>query len=192
MPSGYEPLVVDNGSTDGSADIAHDLGARVITESQRGYGAACNAGVEAATDEIVCFMDCDGSLDPRSLLSMVRCLTAEEGDLVLGRRVPDKGSWPPHARLANALLAWHLRRKSHVPIHDVSPIRVVRRDMLHALELTDRRCGWPLEMIVEAARASWRIVEVPVAYHARMGRSKVTGTVRGTVHTVADMWVVVR
>jgi hypothetical protein len=148
--------------------------------------------VAAATNEIVCFMDCDGSLDPRSLVSMIRCLAVDEGDLVLGRRVADKGSWPPHARVANALLAWHLRRKNHAPIHDVSPIRAARRDMVLALELADRRCGWPLEMIVEAARASWRIVEVPVPYRARIGRSKVTGTVRGTVHTVADMWALVR
>jgi dTDP-L-rhamnose 4-epimerase len=192
MPTSYQPLVVDNGSTDDSAAIARRLGARVVTEPMPGYGAACNAGLEAASDGIVCFMDCDGTLDPRSLPILTRQIVDGDADLVLGRRQPDRGAWPPHARAANAALAWRLRRTSGVYIHDVSPIRAARRDMLLALELTDRRCGWPLQLIVEAALSSWRITEVPVPYHLRYGRSKVTGTMRGTVQSVSDMWPLVR
>jgi glycosyltransferase involved in cell wall biosynthesis len=192
MPTSYRPIVVDNGSTDDSALIARRLGARVITEPVLGYGAACDAGLRAADDEIVCFMDCDGTLDPSSLPMLTEPISAGAADLVLGRRIPDSGAWPPHARVANALLAWRIRNTSGARIHDVSPMRAARRNMLLALGLTDRRCGWPLQIIVEAARASWRIVEVPIGYHLRYGRSKVTGTARGTAQTIADMWPVVR
>jgi Glycosyl transferase family 2 len=148
--------------------------------------------LEAASDEIVCFIDCDGTLDPQSLPTVTRPILDGDADLVLGRRQPDQGAWPPHARAANAVLAWRLRKTSGLHIHDVSPVRAARRDMLLALGLTDRRCGWPLQVIVEGARSCWRITEVPVPYHVRYGRSKVTGTMRGTVQTVADMWPLVR
>jgi glycosyltransferase involved in cell wall biosynthesis len=192
MPADHRPIVVDNGCTDGSGDLARRMGAEVVTESRRGYGAACNAGLEAAVDETVCFMDCDGSLDPRWLPSMTAYITAEVADLVLGRRVPDKGAWPLHARVANGALTWRLRKRTGAVIHDVSPMRVARRDELRSLGLVDRRCGWPLEVIVEAARASLRIIEVPIPYHVRVGRSKVTGTLAGTAHTVTDMWPLIR
>jgi glycosyltransferase involved in cell wall biosynthesis len=192
IPASYRPIVVDNGSTDDSALIARRLGARVITEPVPGYGAACDAGLRAADDEIVCFMDCDRTLDPSSLPMMIKPISDNDADLVLGRRIPDRGAWPPHARVANALLAWRIRKISGADIHDVSPMRAARREMLLALGLTDRRCGLPLQILVEAARASWRIVEVPVRYHHRYGHSKVTGTLRGTAHTVADMWPLVR
>lgn len=192
MPPQHRPIVVDNGSTDGSQQIALRLGARLIVEPERGYGAACHAGLEAATDEIVCFMDCDGSLDPRSLPILTEHVAGGRADLVLGRRVADKGAWSPHARIANAILTRRLRKKVGVTIHDVSPMRAARRNMLRGLALDDRRCGLPLQTIVEAARSSWQIVEVPIPYHVRYGRSKVTGTLRGTSHAVVDMWAFVK
>jgi glycosyltransferase involved in cell wall biosynthesis len=192
MPAQHRPIVVDNGSTDGSPQLALRLGARVICEPQPGYGAACHAGLEAADDEIVCFMDCDGSLDPRSLPGVTDQVAQSRADLVLGRRMPDKGAWSPHARIANAILTLRVRKKTGVAIHDVSPMRAARRNMLRELALHDRRCGWPLEVIMEAARSSWHIVEVPIPYHLRYGRSKVTGTLRGTSQVIADMWPLIK
>ncbi len=187
MPPGYEPLVVDNGSSDGSAEIAAAHGARVVTEPRRGFGAACFAGLAAARTEIVCFMDCDGSLDPRELPRVADPLAAGESDLVLGARQAEPGAWPPHARIANRILAMLVRRRAGLDLTDIGPMRAGRRQGLLGLELTDRRFGWPLEMVLRAAEAGWRIEEVGVTYREREGRSKVTGTVRGTVRTARDM-----
>ena len=184
MPDGYEPIVVDNGSTDGSAALAARLGARVVHEPQRGFGAACWAGLAAARAGVVCFMDCDASFDPAELPRVAGPVAAGERDLVLGAR---HGSWPLHARAANALLAAELRRRTGVPLRDLGPMRAARSEALLALGLRDRRFGWPLEMVLRAADADWRIGEVGVTYHPRAGRSKVTGTVRGTVRAVRDM-----
>ena len=184
MPDGYEPIVVDNGSTDGSAALAARLGARVVHEPQRGFGAACWAGLAAARGGVVCFMDCDASFDPAELPRVAGPVAAGERDLVLGSR---HGSWPLHARAANALLAAELRRRTGVPLRDLGPMRAARSEALLALGLRDRRFGWPLEMVLRAADADWRIGEVGVTYHPRAGRSKVTGTVRGTVRAVRDM-----
>ena len=192
MPPGYRPIVVDNGSTDGSSRIAQDLGARVVREPVRGFGAACYAGLRAATDAVVCFMDCDGSLDPVDLPVVAGPVVEGRADLALGERVPDHGAWPFHARLANRILAWEVRRRTGAPLRDVGPMRAARREELLELGLRDRRFGWPLEMVLLAARAGWRILEVPVPYRARSGRSKVTGTVAGTVRAVRDMTRVLR
>ncbi len=187
MPSRCRAIVVDNGSTDGSADVAHSLGALVVHEPQRGFGAACFAGLLAAESEVVAFMDCDGSLDPREVPAVAEPVVAGEHDLVLGRRVATtRAAWPWHARLANRALAAYATRRG-APIGDLGPMRAAPRERLLALGLQDRRFGWPLEMVLRAARAGWRIGEVPVAYAPRIGRSKVTGTVKGTVRTVRDM-----
>ena len=130
MPPGYDPIVVDNGSTDGSGELAAALGAR---------------------------------------------------------RPAPGAAWPAHARLANGVLARELRRRAGVRITDIGPMRAARREALLALGIRDRRFGWPLEMVLRASAAGWRIEEVPVTYLAREGRSKVTGTVRGTVRAVRDM-----
>ena len=185
MPEGFEPIVVDNGSSDGSAEIARRLGAAVVAEPRRGFGAACWAGLNAATDPVVCFMDCDGSLDPRDLPRVVERLAG--ADLVLGARVPEPGAWPLHARAANRLLALELRRRAHVGLRDLGPMRAADRAGLLSLGIADRRFGWPLEMVLRAARAGWRIDEVVVGYAPRIGRSKVTGSVRGTARAVRDM-----
>ncbi|WP_035126124.1 glycosyltransferase family 2 protein [Conexibacter woesei] len=188
MPPGFRPIVVDNGSTDGSAEVAAALGARVVTEPRRGFGAACHAGLLAARAEVVCFMDCDGSLDPRELPDVVAPVAGGTADLVLGARAPvARGAFPIHARAGNAVLARAVRRRAGVAITDLGPMRAARRTALLDLGLRDRRFGWPLEMVVRAAAAGWRIEERPVAYLPRVGRSKVTGTVRGTARTVRDM-----
>jgi glycosyltransferase involved in cell wall biosynthesis len=187
MPDGYRAIVVDNGSTDGSARIAADLGAVVVTERRRGFGAACHAGLAAASADVVCFCDCDGSLDPRQLPSVAGPVLAHESDLVLGRRRPTTaGAWPPHARIANQLLAYRLRRAG-VQLRDLGPMRAVRRAALLDLAVADRRSGYPLETVLAAARAGWRITETEVDYAPRTGRSKVTGTLTGTLQAVRDM-----
>ncbi|MFG1697624.1 glycosyltransferase family 2 protein [Nonomuraea sp. NPDC049309] len=188
MPDGFHPIVVDNGSTDGSARIAAELGATVVTEPRRGFGAACHAGLEAAASDVVCFMDADASLDPAQLPRVADPVTAGERDLMLGRRVLASGaSWPLHARLGNAVLAGVLRRRTGVPLRDLGPMRAARRVPLLDLGLIDRRFGYPLEMVLRAGAAGWRIGETGVDYLPRRGRSKVTGTVRGTLRAVGDM-----
>ncbi len=193
LPAGYRAIVADNGSTDGSARIAEDLGALVVVETRRGFGAACWAGLMAASDDIVCFMDCDGSLDPHDLPRVVEPVLSGTADLVLGARRPTtRAAWPLHARVGNAYLARQLRRRTSYPLTDLGPMRAMRRVPLANLRLTDRRSGWPLEMVLRAHAAGWLVTEVPVDYASRTGRSKVTGTVRGTARAVRDMTGVFR
>lgn len=192
MPEGYRPIVVDNASTDGSGELAAALGAQVVLEIQRGFGAACFAGLTAAVDDVVCFMDCDGSLDPSALPHVAGPVLAGTADLALGERRPEPGSWPLHARIANRVLALEVRRRTGVPLKDLGPMRAASREGLLRLGLKDRRFGWPLEMVLRAAAAGWRIVEVPVTYRARSGRSKVTGSLRGTLRAVKDAGMLLR
>ncbi|WIM93056.1 glycosyltransferase family 2 protein [Actinoplanes oblitus] len=192
MPPGYRAILADNGSTDGSPDVARRLGARVIDVPDRGYGAAVHAGVLAAdpADGVVCVLDADGSFDPADLPRLADPVRAGDADLVCGRRRPASvAAWPVHARLGNAVLARRIRRDTGLPVHDIAPIRALRRDALLGLELRDRRFGYPLELLLGAARAEWRVREVDVVYHPRAAgtRSKVTGTVRGTLRAVRDM-----
>ena len=178
--------MVDNGSEDGSDAIAAEHGAEVVHEPRRGFGSACFAGLEAAGSEIVCFMDCDGSLDPRELHRVSGPVADGRADLVLGTRIAESGAWPLHARVANRALGLMVRRRAG-RLTDIGPMRAARRVALLGLELRDRRFGWPLEMVLRAADEGWRIEEVPVSYSRREGRSKVTGTVQGTARTIADM-----
>ncbi|PPF75450.1 glycosyltransferase [Subtercola sp. Z020] len=228
LPAGYRAIVVDNGSTDDSAAVARSLGALVVTETQRGFGAAAHAGLLAATADVVAFCDADASMDPAELPRMVALLrgagvdgtttvagtapagsatsgtattstagtststststTTDTADLVLGRRRPiARGSWPLHARLANRALSLLIRLRARIRLHDLGPMRVARREPLLALGLEDRRSGYPLEMVLRANAAHWNIVEVDTGYSPRVGRSKVTGTLRGTVGAITDM-----
>lgn len=189
MPAGFEPIVVDNGSTDGSAEVAVRFGARLVSEPRRGFGAACFAGLLAADAPVVCFMDADGSLDPRDLTQVAVPILEGDADLVLGaRRACGRGAWPVHGRIANRVLAIELRRRTGVRLKDIGPMRAARREPLLALGLIDRRFGWPLEMVLRAARAGWRLTEVDVGYRPRRGgQSKVTGSLRGTMVAVRDM-----
>ncbi|MFB7169413.1 glycosyltransferase family 2 protein [Streptomyces sp. NPDC056254] len=188
IPAGWRALVVDNGSTDGSADIARSLGATVVNETRRGFGAACHAGLLASRAEFVCFCDCDASLDPALLPGFVAAIADGGADLVLGRRRPrGRGAWPAHARAGNLALSRMLRHRTGLRLHDLGPLRAARREALLALDLTDRRSGYPLQMVVRAADAGWRIREEDVPYLPRSGKSKVTGTWRGTWQAVRDM-----
>jgi len=190
MPPGYRPIVVDNGSSDGSGDIARAAGAAVVEEARPGFGSACWAGLLASDpdDGVVCFIDGDGSLHPGDLPAVAGPVLDGRADLVLGARRPTTASaWPRHARLANAVLALELRRRTGRPLTDLGPMRAARRDALVALGIEDRRFGWPLEMVLRAAQAGWRIEERPVPYRPRTGKSKVTGTVRGTARAARDM-----
>jgi glycosyltransferase involved in cell wall biosynthesis len=192
LPDGFRAIVADNGSTDGSAELARRLGALVVSVPQPGYGAAVHAGIVASdpVDQVVCVIDADGSFDPAELPRVADPVRAGIVQLALGRRRPTTaGAWPMHARLGNAVLAWRLRNAAGLQVHDIGPMRAARRDDLLALDLQDRRFGYPLELLVAAARARWRITEVDVAYHPRAAgtRSKVTGTVRGTARAIRDM-----
>ncbi len=190
LPEGYRAIVADNGSTDGSAQIAADHGATVVHVPLRGFGAAAHAGLEAATDDVVCFCDADASMDPAQLPLVADPVLAGEADLVLGRRRPSsRSAWPVHARVANTALSVMMRRRTGLRLHDLGPMRAARRTELLALGITDRRFGYPLEMVTRASDASWRIREVDVDYHPRAEgtKSKVTGTLLGTVKTIKDM-----
>ena len=192
LPAGYRAIVADNGSTDGSPEVAAALGARVVHVPQPGYGAAVHAGIEAAdpADGLICVMDADGSFDPAQLPLVNDPVRDGLARLVVGRRRPTtRGAWPPHARLGNAVLARRVRRTTGLDVHDIGPMRAARRDDLLALGLRDRRFGYPLELLVAAARAGWVVTEVDVAYHPRAAgtKSKVTGTVRGTARAMRDM-----
>ncbi len=154
IPPGWRALVVDNGSTDGSDRIARELGATVVRETQRGFGAACHAGLTAATAEVVCFCDCDASLDPSDLVPFVDELRAGAADLVLGGAVRKGGRLAaarPRRERGPLLL---LRRRTGLRLRDLGPLRAARRQELLALDLTDRRSGYPLEMVVRAADAA--------------------------------------
>jgi glycosyltransferase involved in cell wall biosynthesis len=189
LPDGYRAIVADNGSTDDSAWIAAEHGATVVHAAPRGFGAAAHAGLTAARSDVVCFLDADGSLDPRQLPLVVAAVADGRADLVLGRRRPTvRRAWPVHARLGNAAIAWRLGRLVGTDLRDLGPMRAARREALLGLGLTDRRFGYPLEMVLKAGRAGWRVSEVDVDYAPRAGgRSKVTGSVRGTVRAVRDM-----
>jgi glycosyltransferase involved in cell wall biosynthesis len=195
VPPEFSVIVVDNGSTDDTAEVARRLGARVISESTPGYGAAVHAGLLAATAEYVAFMDGDGSFDPDDLVPMLAEVREGRADLAVGRRRPVNSKvWPRHARVGNALIVAWLRRRIGMTSHDIAPIRVGRRNELLALDIRDRRFGYPVELLQKATIAGWRLAERDVDYHPRaLGtRSKVSGSVRGTVRTACDFWKVLR
>jgi glycosyltransferase involved in cell wall biosynthesis len=192
MPDGYLSLVVDNDSTDGTAEVARRCGAQVVQESRPGYGAAVHAGMLAASTPIVAVLDGDGSMDPRELPKLVEELD-RGADMAVGRRRPLPGvRWPWHARLGNQAVCWRLRTRHGIPVHDIAPMRVARRDAIVGLGVADRRSGYPLELLVRAAAAGWEVAELDIAYGLRTGgKSKVSGSARGSFFAVLDFWKVI-
>ena len=193
VPSEFAVIVVDNGSRDATAEVAARLGATVVHESVPGYGAAVHAGLLAATHDYVAFMDGDGSFDPDELLVLLDDVTSGRADVAVGRRRPvSRRVWPWHARLGNALIVAWLRRRIAMTAHDIAPMRVARRQALLDLGVEDRRFGYPVELLQKLTIAGWRVSERDVTYHPRAEgtRSKVSGSVKGTLRTARDFWKV--
>ncbi|MGI9083921.1 MAG: glycosyltransferase family 2 protein [Aeromicrobium sp.] len=193
LPDGFRAVVVDNGSTDGTADVARRLGATVVDEPRPGYGAAVHAGVLASTSELVAVVDGDDSMDLGELPKLVRAVLDDGVTMAVGRRRPvRRGVWPWHARAGTTLLAAWLRRSSGFGVHDLAPMRVCRRDDLIALDIRDRRFGYPLELMVKASRAGWTVRELDIAYRPRAAgtKSKVSGSLRGTSQVAKDFMTV--
>jgi glycosyltransferase involved in cell wall biosynthesis len=193
FPPEVDLLVVDNGSRDATAAVAAAHGARVVHEPRRGFGAACWAGAQAAQGELLVFADADGSFDGADLAAVAGPVLRREADLVVGARLAHRepGAMSALAVLENRILGLACRLLFGVPLSDLGPFRAIRRDRLLALGLTDRGSGWPLEMIARAGSAGLRVVEVPVRYRSRAGgRSKVSGSVRGTVRAATAMVMV--
>ncbi|HEY0369838.1 MAG TPA: glycosyltransferase family 2 protein [Chthoniobacterales bacterium] len=178
-----EVIVVDNGSTDGTAERAREAGARIVT-APRGYGRACAAGVRAAAGDIIVFLDGDGSDCPELMEGLVRPIIEDTADFVIGSRTRgerEKGSMNAQQIFAGYLAGWLIRPLYHVKYTDMCPFRAIRRDTLESLGMKEETYGWNLEMQMRAARAGLRVLEIPVNHRCRTGgESKVSGTLRGT------------
>ena len=187
-------IVVDNGSTDATAVVAQRSGAIVASEPLHGYGRACWKGFKTACSlgaEMVIFMDGDGSDDPADLPMMLRPMREGRADFVIGSRMSERaerGAVPPQARLGNWLVSRLIRLLYGAPLHDIGSFRAIRCSVLAALEMREMTYGWPVEMVVKAARAHYRIVEVPIHYrHRSHGHSKVAGTIAGSMKAAFSM-----
>lgn len=193
VPAGYRTVVVDNGSTDTTATVAAEHGARVVAEERPGYGAAVQAGIAAAETELVAVLDGDGSMDPGELPGLVRAVRTG-ADLAVGRRRPtDRGTWPWHTRLGNRVVAGRLRRRYGLPVHDIGAMRVARRDRLESLGRLHDRFGYPLELLVRAAASGWVVREIDISYRPRTGgKSKISGSARGSLRATRDFLSVLR
>ncbi len=180
-----EILVVDSNSTDGTAEIAERMGARVLREPRRGYGRACLTGLAAASvPDVVVFLDGDYSDRPAELQLLLAPITEGRADITLGSRLAKKnvaGALPWHSVLGNRLAAAMIRVLYGLRISDLGPFRAGRANVLRQLVLQEATYGWAVEMILKGARDGFRIVEVPVSYYPRIGKSKISGTLRGTI-----------
>jgi glycosyltransferase involved in cell wall biosynthesis len=192
-----EIILVDGGSGDGTVAIAKDNGAKVIEETRRGYGRACAVGVASAQGEVIVFMDADGADNPDQIPELITPIKQDQADMVLGSRlagVISPGAMPWHQKFGNQLSAGMIRFLYGLPVSDLSPFRAVLRSKLLDLNMQEMTYGWPTEMITKAARQGWRILEVPVDYHPRIGgRSKISGTVKGTIlATYHILWTILK
>jgi glycosyltransferase involved in cell wall biosynthesis len=189
-----EIIVVDNGSTDDTALQAALAGARVVREARRGYGSACLAGAKAAGDtDIIVFLDGDRSDNPAQLEVIADPVVHGRSDLVIGSRIKgilDKGSMPLHGRMGNRLIVWLLRTLYGVKISDIGSFRAIKAKSLFDLNMEQMTYGWPVEMVVKSARKGLRIQSVPIHYRKRIGKSKVTGTLKGTLLATYYMFFV--
>jgi glycosyltransferase involved in cell wall biosynthesis len=181
----HQVIVVDNGSHDRTAEVAAAHGARVVREPQRGYGAACLAGVQAAPQaDVLIFLDADGSFDAHEIPALVGPIARGEAELVLGSRLigsREPGAMPLHGVVGNRLVARVIGYLANISLTDLGPFRAIKRQTLERLHLEERTYGWPSEMIVKAAQLGVSMCEVPVRYRRRHGgQSKVSGTWRGT------------
>lgn len=182
-----EVIVVDNGSRDRTADVARKSGAIVVSEPRAGYGQACLTGIAQLASrrpDVVVFVDADYSDRPSEMPNLVRPILEDRADFVVGSRVlgqREPGALAPHARWGNWLAAWMIRLLYGYRFTDLGPFRAIRYSSLLSLDMRDRDYGWTAEMQAKAARAGLRATEVPVSYHRRIGKSKITGTVKGTV-----------
>ncbi len=195
VPEGWRVIVVDNGSSDGTGDVARSLGAVVVDESQPGYGAAVHAGMLAAEADYVAVIDGDASMRLLDLVPMLDLVRSGTVTMAVGRRRPvGRGVWPWHAKAGTKVLATMIRRRSHFPIHDLAPMRVCCREDLLALGVEDRRFGYPLELMLRAAQAGWTVAEVDVEYDRRAAgtKSKVSGSLTGTAKVIRDFAGVLR
>lgn len=180
-------IVADNGSSDRTRAIAEQAGATVVYQARRGYGAACLAGIAAlqatGDDTIVAFIDADGSDDVRDLRSLIEPLRDGRADLVIGSRTlgaRERGALPRHAQLGNALATWLIRLRTGYTYSDLGPMRALHLPALQQLAMQDLDFGWTVEMQLKAALHRLRVVEVPVRYRRRIGRSKISGTLVGS------------
>ena len=180
-----EIIVADNGSCDRTAEIAEHAGALIVHESERGYGAACQAGIGALkAADIVVFLDGDYSDHPGEMLALVDPIAASRADFVVGSRVTGdaaRGALTPQQRFGNWLACRLIRRFWGVVYTDLGPFRAIQRDALAGLNMTDRKYGWTVEMQIKAAKAGLKYLEVPVSYRPRIGTSKISGTLRGSL-----------
>ena len=180
-----EIIVVDSNSSDGTSAIAAKMGARVVQEPRRGYGRACLTGLAAANSpDVVVFLDGDYSDRPAELPILLAPIAEGRADITLGSRLSgnsNPGALPWHQRFGNRLAAGLIRLLYGLQITDLGPFRAGRADVLRALALEETTYGWAVEMILKGALAGFRVVEVPVSYHPRIGKSKISGTLRGTL-----------
>jgi glycosyltransferase involved in cell wall biosynthesis len=180
-----EVLVVDSNSTDGTPEVAAKLGARVLAEPRRGYGRACLTGLaNTQNPDVVVFLDGDYSDRPAELPILLAPIIEGRADITLGSRLSDNrnaGALPWHQAFGNHLAAGMIRLLYGVKVSDLGPFRAARAEVLSALALEETTYGWAVEMIVKGAIAGFRVVEVPVSYHPRIGKSKISGTLKGTI-----------